>query len=378
MLNLWRHPKTHEIRLYFARKAVQKALDATEVTFPPDQIKAWIEKYMDRPVVRVMIKSEDGRNSPHLAADIRKHLEAQSEVNEGLSWDALLDSAQKPKSSVPDSTDQADSDHESHPDDTDTLDTTQEDQRNRRRGREAKNLDVGSIKMGHPITIEVDHRETKLIAELMGAHDKVTIERVSLELADFRVTDRAGNELLIERKRCTPEGDKTDFEASIQGDSRLFDQSERLKFKVANSDHQVIPIILLEGNVHANATSMLLQQVDGAISFLSVVQRISVLQSYNANHSAYMIVKLAAHFSDGLYEVPSFHRNKPAALFEQKRYVLESLPGISTQIAECLLEHFGSVQAVANAREGELARVKGIGNKRSREIRRVLGEMREL
>lgn len=367
MLRIWRHPKTQEIRLYFAKKAIQDALDAIDASLPPGDIKAWACERNGHPEIKVIIQQE-GTPDHRLKTDLRNSLQASAPFTANDTWDSVLTQAEdteKRHAAAPTQPPQCPA--------TDVSSSEQEEKRHKDRHYEAGRLKVEQIKMRHAITIEVDHRETKLIAELLSAHPMITVKQATLDLADFRVTDRAGNELLIERKRCTPESSKTDFEASIL-DSRLFDQSERLKFQVSNSDHQVIPIILLEGSAHANATSMLLKQVDGAISFLCAAQRISVLQSYNVNHSAYVIAKLSAHFIDGLYETPTFHRRKPKALFEQKRFLIEALPGVSTQIAEALLERFGSVQALANAPEGELARVKGIGAKRAREIRRVFGE----
>lgn len=369
MLRIWRHPKTQEIRLYFAKKAIQDALDAIDASLLPGDVKAWACERNGHPEIKVTIQ-QDGTPDRRLKTDLRASLQAGAPFTATDTWLSVLSQAEESAKRH-----EAISKPAINPETSARISPEQEEQRHKGRHFEASRLKVEQIKMRHPITIEVDHRETKLISDLLSVHPMITVKQATLELADFRITDRAGNELLIERKRCTPESSKTDFEASIQTDSRLFDQSERLKFQVSNSDHQVIPIILLEGSVHANATSMLLQQIDGAISFLSAVQRISVLQSYNVNHSAYLIAKLSAHFIDGLYETPSFHRSKPKALFEQKRFVIEALPGVSTQIAEALLERFGSIQALANASEGELARVKGIGAKRSREIRRVLGEI---
>ncbi|WP_273208786.1 ERCC4 domain-containing protein [Marinobacter subterrani] len=384
MLRLWRHPKTQAIRLYFSKKTIANALADADVALDPETVKGWIQQNRSgRPEVWVSVKSEVTNNRAPLSG-IRDALERTDDFLASDSWDTLVEQAQNPKSyTKPQSEPPVSPENhcEANNHDAEALETTDDhtaaagsDAQNRKRYYEAGRLDITSIKMPKPITIEVDHRETRLISDLLSAHPLISVETSQLELADFRITDREGNELLIERKRCTGDGMKTDFEASIQTSGRLFDQSERLRFQVSNSDHQVIPVIILEGNVHANATSMLLQQVDGAISFIAAVQRISLLSTYNANHSAYAIAKLASHFIDGLYTPVSLHQAKPKALFSQKTYVLESLPGISTKIAEALLEHFGSVRAVTQASEGELVRVPGIGAKRAREISRVLGE----
>lgn len=372
MLRVWRHPKTLAIRLYFSKKIIRKALDDSDSALSPDDVKGWVQDRGGRPEVCVTVKQE-GSGDPKLTSDIRGALEKCAGLTPTDTWASILEAAESAGNEKAEEPENHEANNQDSADE-DLAPSKAEIARNKKRNGEASRLKIETIKMHHPIIIEIDHRETKLITELIDVHPMVTVKVVALQLADFRVTDREGNELLIERKRCTGEHTKTDFEASIQ-DNRLFSQAERLKFQVANSDHEVVPIILLEGRLHDNAVSMLLQQVDGALSYLAAVQRISILHSYNATHSAYVIVMLASHFSDGLYKKPSAHKSKPKALWQQKSYVLESLPGISTQIAEALLERFHSVRAVVNASEGDLSRVKGIGPKRSREIHRVLGEL---
>lgn len=239
------------------------------------------------------------------------------------------------------------------------------------RAKDARKLKLSSIKMPAAVTIEVDHREPSLLPELLDQHELITTERVTLELADFRVQDHQGNELLIERKRCVTDTGKSDFEASLTDDGRLFDQSERLQLKTANAEHQVIPVIILEGDVYAGAPNLLVQQIDGAISFLAAVRCISVLCAYNANHSAYLIAKLCSHFQDGLYDKVSLHKRKPRALNQQQLYVLESLPGVSSVLAEELLLHFGSLERVVSASAAQLNAVPGMGPKKIKALRRV-------
>lgn len=242
------------------------------------------------------------------------------------------------------------------------------------RHSESANLDVSSIKMPGPVTIQLDHREPESLRALLADHPLITVESVSLDLGDIAIEDREGNRLIIERKRCDTSAPKTDFEVSIQNDGRLFDQSERLKMEVGASDKQIIPVILLEGDVYGNSATMLCQQIDGALSFLSAIQRVSVLPVYNQNHAAYMIAKLATHFMDGLYTPVSLHKAKPKAIFEQQKYALEALPGVSSKVAETLLEHFGSVRKVMSASKKDLLAVNGMGPKRVEALLSVLGD----
>jgi len=367
MLNEWKHPKSGETRLYVAQKYIQPV--ATKFELNPKDIKAWFAQPQgnDLPNLKVVVKGEDPIERAQLDK-IRDDLMIECGLYKPV-WTHLMDLANTPPSN--DQTSNGNTpDNESEP-----VEQSEEERevQYKRRAQEAGRLNIAGIKVKGPITVEVDHRETKLMESLLNEHPEVAVKRVQLELADYRIVDREGNELLVERKRCTTAHQKTDLESSIQVDARLFDQSERLKFIAANSDHQIIPILLLEGDVYSNAGSMIIQAIDGAISFLATAQKLSVWSTYNATHSAYTLIKLASHFLDGLYQPVSLHRGqKPAVLFEQKRYLLEALPGVSTVIAEALLKEFGTVAKVLTASESQLAGAKGIGPKTARNIYRVL------
>lgn len=358
MLNLWTNPhKTTMQRLYVDGRVFHsfKGLDAGDV-------KIWIEP-SETLMAGWVVKSKGD------VSEIGKGLAFQKAVMDALgithaqSWSDLLGMASdKPARGRP-----------AKENGRFGVRKTGMDVPKSMRAEEAMNLDISSIKMLGPVTIQLDHREPDSLRELLDKHQLVTVEIVSLDLGDVLVEDREGNRLIIERKRCD-EGGKTDFEVSIQVDGRLFDQSERLKMEVGASDKQVIPVILLEGDVYGNSTSMLCQQIDGALSFLSVVQKVSVFPVYNQVHSAYMIAKMASHFMDGLYQPVSLHKAKPKAIFEQKRYVLESLPGVSCKVAEVLLEHFGSVRAVMAASKEDLLKVNGLGPKKVTALLSVLGD----
>lgn len=378
MLNLWTHPKTKAVRLYLAPRLIKPALEVIGEDWEPKAVKAWLEESGNHWAMQVTVRA-DGPVPPESIDTLKSVLLGDAELTGNETWADLVGRAEEKaaKKTAPDAA-------KSAPQNPKPQKAPKTPKANKpatppatSRAKEAGRLDIASIKMPGPVTIEIDHRETRLISEILEKHPEITVKRASLELADFRIEDREGNELLIERKRCQPTESspdaRSDFETSIIVDGRLFDQSERLKFKAANSDHQIIPIVLLEGDVYEHSKGMLVQQVDGAISFLAAVQKISVLTSYGANHSAYMIAKLASHFLDGLFTPVSMHKAKPKALWDQKLYTLESLPGISSGIAEALLERFGSIRAVAMAEEHELASVKGVGPKRSREVFRVLG-----
>jgi ERCC4-type nuclease len=231
------------------------------------------------------------------------------------------------------------------------------------RAPEALNLDIRTIKVPDKVTIRVDAREPAELVDLLRQAQNVDVIVESLPIGDFILNDT----VIVERKCCT--NTPTDFENSIiNDDKRLFYQSEKLKF-----EEDKIAIIMLEGDVYSNSLRMLVQQIDGALSFLAVIQKLSILQTYNLNHTAYVLVKLATHHRSGLGYELGLRSKKPKTLLSQQSFVLEGLPGVNAEMAGRLLEAFGTVQAVCNAGYADLLKVPGIGPKRAQQIVDVLG-----
>ena len=64
---------------------------------------------------------------------------------------------------------------------------------------------------------------------------------------------------------------------------------------------------------------------------------------------------------------------KPAKMLkEQQEYLISSIPSIGLIAAGALLKHFGSVEAVINAPEEQLLKVRGIGKITARKIREII------
>lgn len=221
---------------------------------------------------------------------------------------------------------------------------------------DTEGMDIATIKVPCPITIQVDHREPASVIDQLNRAVNTKIEVCQLPLGDYVINEH----LYIERKTLS------DFEASIIDSKRLFDQSERIKM-----EPDAIGVVLLEGD-WTQATRMLPQQVIGAMSFLGAIQGMSVWQSTGPACSAYTIVKLATHFCNGLGYELGLRQHKPQSLLDAQSYVLEGCPGINAALARRLLQHFGSVAAVASASVAELRRVEGIGPKKADRMAQVL------
>ncbi|MEF8855995.1 MAG: helix-hairpin-helix domain-containing protein, partial [Haloplanus sp.] len=70
----------------------------------------------------------------------------------------------------------------------------------------------------------------------------------------------------------------------------------------------------------------------------------------------------------------SAHGEKGAkTLAEQQEYVVSAIADIGPVTARALLEHFGTVEGVMNAREEDLLEVEGVGEVTADRIREVVG-----
>lgn len=228
--------------------------------------------------------------------------------------------------------------------------------------RDVHNMSVASIPLDVDLLIRVDHREPAEIAAFLREHPRIRVEVGSLEIADYIVEAPGQRTVLVERKSAS------DFEASVKS-GRLFDQAQRIGQLLG---HDCVGVALLEGDVQTGALGMLPQAVTGAITCVGLIQGLIVLNALDLYHSAWSLVKLGHHVGGSLgYSLP-LHKGKPSELISSKAYVLQSLPGVSGELAQRLLDHFGSVRAVMNATEAQLLAVPGLGKTKVKQIASVL------
>lgn len=220
-----------------------------------------------------------------------------------------------------------------------------------------RDLAFDNIKNAQPVEIEVDHREPMEIDDYLRQCENVVVTRKHLDLGDYRINGH----ILVERKSAL------DFANSVQS-SHLFDQAQRMSF-----DSSTLGVVILEGDLQNTPLSMLDSAITGAITCLSFVQGMNVLQTRHLQHTAYLLCKIAQHDRNGLGYQLTLRQKKPAKLLDVQRYVLEGLPGINTNLADRLLEEFGTVRAVFAAGRERLLQVKGLGPKRVAEIMAVIG-----
>jgi len=198
---------------------------------------------------------------------------------------------------------------------------------------------------------EADSQIPELLREL-GAQ----VEIKKLTVADYVV----GESTAVERKSAQ------DFVNSVFS-GRLFDQIDRLKKAYPRA------CLIVEGNPRDFLENE--RVVWGALFRITLDEGIGVVQTADRLESAQAIFSLAKREQENRKSKPVI-RPKPRmlSLHEKQIYLVSGLPNIGAELAERLLNHFGSPREVFKATKKKLMEVPGIGEKKAREIVRVLDE----
>jgi Fanconi anemia group M protein len=224
-----------------------------------------------------------------------------------------------------------------------------------------RSVDLTNYIKNNSVVIIVDHREknSRIIKELIDFG--VKIELKSLEIADYVLSDRVAVEV------------KTtyDFLDSII-DGRLLEQIKSLK------ENYERPLIVIEGvediysirQVHKNA-------INGMITTIIVNYGIPMLWTKNSKETAEILFMIAKKEQEQKHNSFDFHSKKPLTLKEQQEYIISSFPGIGSALSKPLLKKFGNIKNIVNASEEELKRVELIGDKKAKQIRKVLDSFYE-
>jgi len=197
-----------------------------------------------------------------------------------------------------------------------------------------------------------------MIAELLRAQG-ADVEIAQLPVGDFLLSERA----CVERKR------REDFEQSII-DGRLFQQVARL------SEQFEKPFLVIEGERFEERVSR--PALLGAISSIMLDYRVSIFFTKDAEKTAEFLLAVAKR--EQLAEkrpvrmLGEKHAYSPS---QQKRMIVEALPGVGPKIAFALLKHFGTVEKLMKAKEDQLMKVEGIGEEKAKAIRKLITEKYE-
>jgi DNA excision repair protein ERCC-4 len=206
--------------------------------------------------------------------------------------------------------------------------------------------------------IEIDDREiASPAAGALGRMEGVSVEVRRLLCGDYCVEGR----LFVERKTAR------NFSASVR-DNRLFLQAARL----ANAPGR--GLVVIEGSdFYGRAGDAIPKKsVMGAIACLIVSWDIPVVFSKNPEATAQWIVTAGRQVCELAARPLKRFGRKPWRQEKLMAFLLQGLPGVGPDRAGRLLAHFGTVEKVMTATEGELCAAEGIGEKTAHRIRALV------
>ena len=205
------------------------------------------------------------------------------------------------------------------------------------------------------VKVFADFREkgsvTKELADL-----GLNVELKSLDVGDYLCSSRVAVELK----------EVEDFVNSIV-DGRLLSQISAMK-RVYEK-----PIVIIQGEadiysvrkVHANA-------IRGMLASIAIDFSVPIIRTKDYRETAGFIFSIAKREQEKNFEDIQMRSDKPLTLMEQQEFIVASLPGVEATIAKNLLKELKSVKNIVNASEAELKKAEFIGEKKAKEIRRVL------
>ena len=162
------------------------------------------------------------------------------------------------------------------------------------------------------LVIRTDMREqSSRVVPLLAGYPDVRLEFSALPSGDYVLSD----EVAVERKEAG------DFAASIM-DRRLFGQAAKMKAEFPR------PILLIEGDLARVRSAISQDALRGAVSFLAVLEGITVLQSSGAEESAALLRTMARHAQEGLGYQVGLREPAPKAANLYAEYLVEGLPGV--------------------------------------------------
>jgi ERCC4-type nuclease len=209
------------------------------------------------------------------------------------------------------------------------------------------------------VTIIVDTREDKLFLNALLAK-KLDVKSDFLEVGDFLL----GNSICIERK----EG--SDFLQSIR-DRRIWEQA----LNMSQYEHPIICIVTgdIWRDLYFSQSKWIHKSYLGTISSLAISYGISVLTFETDNDFIDFVVQIEKQItSDKKSSRPKPLMRRVKTIQERKENCLAMVEGVGIQSAQRLLEKFGSINAIANAKEEDIEEIERMGKKTAQKIKETL------
>jgi len=212
------------------------------------------------------------------------------------------------------------------------------------------------LKPEDKIYIIVDFREDNTSISDHLREMGVSVKPLSLKVGDYVCSER----VCVERKSGE------DFISSII-DGRIFKQAGELK------DNFSKPVFLIEGNYFPERINE--NAVKSALASIMLDYEIPIVMTKTEEESARLIFWLAKR--EQLISKKGMGikgEKKPKGLKDLQEYLISSLPGVSVVLSKRILKKFRTIKRFANATEGEISKVKGIGKVMARRLHRIINK----
>ncbi|MBN1280084.1 MAG: DEAD/DEAH box helicase [Candidatus Thermoplasmatota archaeon] len=206
------------------------------------------------------------------------------------------------------------------------------------------------------VKILVDHRESRSPVIKSLTQRDITVEPQQLDVGDYVLSSRIG----VERKTVD------DFLTSlIQG--KLFVQMKHLRSAYSR------PLLIIEGEGLLTKRNISHNAIFGSFSSIMIDFGIPIITTRDAHETAdFLSVTAQREQRQGSRAVALRGEKTAKTIAEHQQYLVEGLPGVSAVLAQRLLQHFGSIHALANASEDDLCEVHGIGKNIAADILKLL------
>ena len=207
--------------------------------------------------------------------------------------------------------------------------------------------------MNRILLIADDREAISGVPDLLAQIPEVELRIEHLVAGDYRVEES----VIIERKTAS------DFAQSLVT-GRLFEQAARIE----RSDLR--PAYILEGKSSDwAALGVRREALQGALITLMVIFDIPVLRAADAAETARLILyagQQLARLRDPNHA--PYRQAKAKRKRTRQLRLLQTLPGVGSERARLLLDHFGSIRACLEAPPDELQKIEGIGPRTAQTI----------
>jgi ERCC4-related helicase len=207
-----------------------------------------------------------------------------------------------------------------------------------------------------PVKIIVDHRESRSPVMRFLTQKDISVEPQQLDIGDYIVSSR----IAIERKTVD------DFLGSLI-EGKLFVQMKNLRTTYSR------PLLLIEGEGLLTKRNISTNAIFGSITAIIVDFGIPIITTHSPQETADFLSVMAQREQKEGDRVVAIRGEKTArTIAEQQQFLVEGLPNVSAVLAQRLLQHFGSIRALANATEEDLCKITGIGKNIAIDILKIL------